>query len=106
MRLSVEAMRELPGVKVKTREKHYKPSPAVYYIEVHTSGRDQVEEPEGFDITVYYDENEAIDKVYIEALTSNDGYYTDTACFPQMRTFAELREVCRLMHIQYPENWP
>lgn len=105
-RLSVEAMRELPGVKIMTCERHHNPSPAVYNIQVHTSGLDQLEEPEGFYITMYYDRNEAIDCVSIEALTSGDGYHTDTTTFPQMRTFEELKEVCRLMHIQYPENWP
>lgn len=104
--LSVETLRELPGVKVTTREKHYKPSPAVYRIEVHAVACDQVEEPEGFDIAVYYDENEAVEKVYIEALTSGDGWHTDTATFPNLRTFGELWEVCRLMNIRYPEGWP
>lgn len=60
----------------------------------------------GFDIGFWFDTDEGIESV---SITDNDDggcYYLPCLTFHKMRTFEELKEVCRLLDLTYPENWP
>lgn len=100
-RITLEAVGSLPNPRWIGREWPGTPDMQPYSYNFNVEGG-----KEGFDIGFYFDKNEYVEKVNISDNDDEGQYYYPNLTFPKMRTFEELKEVCRLLDITYPENWP
>lgn len=99
-RLSLEVTQHLPNVKLSRKY------PQTVDMPIYAVGATFKGGKKGFDIDIWYDDNGAIEEVSITDLDDDGDWYRPNLSFVNMRTFEELKEVCRLLGVVYPENWP
>ena len=100
-RLSLETVSALPDIKRISRPYPGTVDLPTTYVEFEFKGG-----KEGFGVTIWYTPDGAIETVYITDNDDDGNWYRSSFSFKNMRTFEELKEVCRLLDIIYPENWP
>ena len=100
-RITLETVGNLPNPRHVGKGGYGKPPEQPYRYDFDTTGG-----KEGFGIGFWFDSNGFIESVTITDNDDGGCYYLSNLAFPKMRTFEELKEVCRLLDITYPENWP
>lgn len=100
-RITLESVGNLPNPRHIGKGGYGKPPEQPYSYTFDLAGGEK-----GFGIYFSFDNNDYLESISITDYDDDGNWYQPNLSSPNMRTFEELKEVCRLLDITYPENWP